>query len=174
MARFGRAPGMRNMATFGMLDENRHTQLQLFFPHSYCPKDRQFDWAFKAYDTNEWGAIAARHYFDDMMNTRGADMRDTVAEMAERIASASSNSGIGLTLLPVFYAHSSFGGAAPNAGQRLFINNLDQFERLLNQSAQTLNQLANANIGIAPHSLRAVTPEELAALVTMASTLLTL
>jgi formimidoylglutamate deiminase len=90
-----------------------------------------------------------------------------LAEMAERIASASSNSGIGLTLLPVFYAHSSFGGAAPNTGQRRFINDLDQFERLLNQSAQTLNQLAHANIGIAPHSLRAVTPDELAALVAM-------
>lgn len=90
-----------------------------------------------------------------------------LAEMAERIAAASSSSGIDLTLLPVFYAHSSFGGAAPNAGQRRFINDLDQFERLLNQSAQTLNQLAQANIGIAPHSLRAVTPDELSALMTM-------
>ncbi|SPD61797.1 protein of unknown function (plasmid) [Cupriavidus taiwanensis] len=38
MARFGRAPGMRNMATFGMLDENRHGQLQLYFPHDYCQR----------------------------------------------------------------------------------------------------------------------------------------
>ena len=30
-----------------------------------------------------------------------------------------------LTLLPVFYAHSGFGGAAPNDGQRRFINDLD-------------------------------------------------
>ena len=93
---------------------------------------------------------------------------DNLAEMAERIAAAASTSGIGLTLLPVFYAHSSFGGAAPVANQRRFINGLDQFEKLLSQSAQVLNQLANANIGIAPHSLRAVTPDELAALTTMA------
>ncbi len=93
---------------------------------------------------------------------------DNLAEMAERIAAASSSSGISLTLLPVFYARSTFGGAAPNTGQRRFINSLDQFERLLNQSAQTLNQLSHANIGIAPHSLRAVTPDELAALVAMA------
>jgi len=72
MVRFGRAPGMRNMATFGMMDEIRHSQLQLFFPHQYVSKDRQFDWAFKAYDTNEWAMIAARHFFDDMMVTRGA------------------------------------------------------------------------------------------------------
>lgn len=72
MARFGRAPGMRNMATMGMMDEIRHSQLQLFFPHQYVSKDRQFDWAFKAYDTNEWAMLAARHFFDDMMVTRGA------------------------------------------------------------------------------------------------------
>lgn len=72
MVRFGRAPGMRNMATFGMMDEIRHSQIQLFFPHEYVSKDRQFDWAFKAYDTNEWAMIAARHFFDDMMVTRGA------------------------------------------------------------------------------------------------------
>ena len=72
MVRFGRAPGMRNMATFGMMDEIRHSQIQLFFPHQYVSKDRQFDWAFKSYDTNEWAMIAARHFFDDMMVTRGA------------------------------------------------------------------------------------------------------
>ncbi|TIN06539.1 MAG: formimidoylglutamate deiminase, partial [Mesorhizobium sp.] len=40
-----------------------------------------------------------------------------IAEMAERIAAAAADTGIGLTLLPVFYAHSAFGGAAPNEGQ---------------------------------------------------------
>ncbi len=72
MARFGRAPGMRNMATFGMMDEIRHAQLQLFFPHEYCPKDRQFDWAHKAYHSNDWAAIAARHTFDDLFLSRSA------------------------------------------------------------------------------------------------------
>ena len=72
MCRFGRAPGMRNMATFGMMDENRHAQIQLYFPHEYAPKDRQFDWAHKAYHTNEWAAIAARHAFDDLFMARSA------------------------------------------------------------------------------------------------------
>lgn len=72
MARFGKAPGMRNMATMGMLDEMRHAQLQLYFPHELCPKDRQFDWAHKSGDTNHWAIVAARHLFDDMMVTRGA------------------------------------------------------------------------------------------------------
>ncbi len=37
-----------------------------------------------------------------------------IAELAERIGAASAETGIGLTLLPVFYAHSGFGGAAPS------------------------------------------------------------
>ena len=34
------------------------------------------------------------------------------AEMAARVAAAADETGLGLTLLPVFYAHSDFGGAA--------------------------------------------------------------
>ena len=72
MARFGKAPGMRNMATFGMLDEVRHGQIQLYFPHEYVNRDRQMDWAHKAYHSNEWASIAARHFLDDIMMTRDA------------------------------------------------------------------------------------------------------
>lgn len=72
MARFSKAPGNRNMATFGMMDELRHGQIQLFFPHEYCKKDRQFDWAWRAYHSNEWAAIAAKHFFDDIITGRDA------------------------------------------------------------------------------------------------------
>lgn len=53
------------------------------------------------------------------------------AEMAERIAAAAHSSGIGLTLLPVFYAHADFGGAAPNPAQRRLIHDVDGFAELL-------------------------------------------
>ena len=72
MARFGKAPGMRNMATFGSLDENRHGQIQLYFPHEHVKRSRQFDWASKAMHTNEWAVIVARHLFDDIMSARDA------------------------------------------------------------------------------------------------------
>ncbi|NMO04115.1 YHS domain-containing protein [Gordonia sp. TBRC 11910] len=68
--RWNKAPGMRNMATFGMLDEMRHGQIQLFFPHEYIAKDRQFDWSHETMWTNNWVALGARHYFDDIMMTR--------------------------------------------------------------------------------------------------------
>ncbi|CAN7606109.1 formimidoylglutamate deiminase [Mesorhizobium sp. LjRoot246] len=85
-----------------------------------------------------------------------------LAEMAERIAAAAGETGIGLTLLPVFYAHSSFGGAAPNEGQRRFINDVNRFSRLVEKCRESVRTLNQAVVGVAPHSLRAATPEELA------------
>jgi formiminoglutamate deiminase len=86
-----------------------------------------------------------------------------IAEMARRIAAAAGTAGIGLTLLPVFYAHSTFGGAPPTEGQRRFISDLDLFARLFEASRRAVTALDGANVGVAPHSLRAVTPHELAA-----------
>jgi formiminoglutamate deiminase len=85
------------------------------------------------------------------------------AEMAARIAAAAQATGIGLTLLPVFYAHSNFGGQTPNHGQRRFIHDLDSFARLLEACRPLLSE--SDQLGIAPHSLRAVTPDELSALI---------
>jgi toluene monooxygenase system protein A len=72
MARFSKAPGNRNMAVFGMMDENRHSQLQLFFPHANIKRSRQWDWGHKALRTNEWAAVAARSLFDDIVTSRDA------------------------------------------------------------------------------------------------------
>lgn len=91
-----------------------------------------------------------------------------IAEMAERIAAAAKATGIGLTLLPVFYAHSGFGGAAPAEGQRRFVNDPDSFARLVEKSREAVRTLDRAVVGVAPHSLRAVTPEELAQVVPLA------
>ncbi|MCX8570658.1 MULTISPECIES: formimidoylglutamate deiminase [Hyphomicrobiales] len=92
-----------------------------------------------------------------------------IAEMAERIAAASVETGIGLTLLPVFYAHSSFGGAPANAGQRRFINDANRFAQLLEKAGEALEAVNGAVLGLAPHSLRAATPEELSAVTAMTS-----
>lgn len=89
---------------------------------------------------------------------------DNRAEMAVRIAAASDETGLGLTLLPVFYAHSGFGGQEPAEGQRRFINDLEGYARLHEASAAAIKTLPTAVLGIAPHSLRAATESELNAL----------
>lgn len=91
-----------------------------------------------------------------------------LAEMVERIVAAAGATGIGLTLLPSLYAHGGLGGQPPNEGQRRFINGLDQFSSLFEQSRHAVAALQCANIGVAPHSLRAVTPHELANVVALA------
>lgn len=82
------------------------------------------------------------------------------AEMSMRILAAATETGINLTHLPVFYAHSDFGGAAPNEGQRRFIHDLDAFLRLTDRMKGALTRPLD-RLGIAPHSLRAVTGPEL-------------
>ncbi len=96
----------------------------------------------------------------------GTPYADT-AEMAAALAQAADATGIALTLLPVFYAHAGFGGTPPQDGQRRFVTDLDGFATLLDASRHAVAPLADAVIGVAPHSLRAVTPEELAALATL-------
>ena len=91
------------------------------------------------------------------------------AEMARAIVEAAKDSGIGLTLLPVFYAHAGFGGVAPEAGQRRFVNGVDGFAQLVEGARDALAGIDGGVIGIAPHSLRAVTQAQLAAVLPLAS-----
>ena len=91
-----------------------------------------------------------------------------IAEMATRIAAAADEAGIGLTLLPVFYAHANFGAQPATPGQRRFVSGLDGFARLLEGCRAAVDRLTGANVGVAPHSLRAVAPEELAVVCAMA------
>ena len=72
MSRFGPAPAMRNMSVYGMLDELRHTQLQLYFPHELVRRDRQYDWAHRAQHSRNWAVLGGRHAMDDIMMTRAA------------------------------------------------------------------------------------------------------
>jgi formiminoglutamate deiminase len=88
-----------------------------------------------------------------------------ISELAGRIVAAAATTGIGLTLLPVFYAHAGFGGLAPAPLQRRFICNIDQYGRLLEECRSLLGALERPQLGVAPHSLRAVTPSELAAVI---------
>ncbi|MBB5047943.1 formiminoglutamate deiminase [Rhodopseudomonas rhenobacensis] len=93
---------------------------------------------------------------------------DNIAELAERIAASAQATGIGLTLLPVFYAHGGFGGREPSPAQRRFINGIDGFSRLLEASRRAVAGLPGAVVGVAPHSLRAVTADELATVLALA------
>ncbi len=90
-------------------------------------------------------------------------------ELTDRIVAAATTAGIGLTLLPVFYAHGGLGGAPPKPGQRRFISDPDGFARLVEHGRAAVRSLPGSLVGIAPHSLRAVTPSELEAILPLAT-----
>ena len=68
-----------------------------------------------------FAAVAEFHY---LHNAPDGKPYDEPAEMAERILSAAGRAGIAITLLPVFYAHSTFGGAPPTPEQRRFVTDM--------------------------------------------------
>jgi formiminoglutamate deiminase len=106
--------------------------------------------------------------FHYLHHDRGGAAFADPAELAGRIASAAAQTGIGLTLLPTLYAHGGFGGAEPQMRQQRFINSRDSFAHIVEGSRKAVKGLPGGVIGVAPHSLRAVTPEELAWLVELA------
>jgi formimidoylglutamate deiminase len=81
--------------------------------------------------------------------------------LAEALLRAAETVGIQITLLPVLYQTSGFGATPPTEGQRRFIRSNASMLRLLeNLVPQCVRQ--GARLGLAPHSLRAVTPDSLA------------
>ncbi len=104
-------------------------------------------------------AVAEFHYVHhDQAGNAYADP----TELSRRISAAATQSGIGLTLLPVLYSHAGFGGQTPSDGQRRFIQSTDHYLRLQAQLAPLLAAQPAQGLGLCFHSLRAVTPGQIA------------
>lgn len=110
-------------------------------------------------------AVAEFHYLHHAPD--GARYADR-AEMAGRIVAAARETGIGLTLLPVFYANGGFGAKRPKPEQRRFVTDIDAYVRLFEACERLVEEQPNEAVGVAPHSLRAATPAELAEVVALA------
>jgi formimidoylglutamate deiminase len=85
--------------------------------------------------------------------------------MCQALIDAASTAGIGLTLLPALYQTSDFGGAAPLPRQRQFALATDRYLDLIDELSRAHPQSPQLEIGIALHSLRAVPPDALGAVV---------
>lgn len=98
----------------------------------------------------------------------GAPYAD-IAEMSARIAAAAALTGIGLTLLPVHYRFGGCDGRPLGAGQARFGTDPDGFARLHAAAGAALGGLpGDTRLGVAPHSLRAVAPDDLPAITALA------
>ena len=106
--------------------------------------------------------FAAMTEFHYLHHQPGGVAYDNPAEMAARIVAAAQDTGIGLTLLPVLYRYGGCDRRALAPGQSRFGTTPDQFADLFHGAAAALSELgADATLGVAPHSLRAVQPDDL-------------
>ena len=98
-------------------------------------------------------AVGEFHYLHHQAD--GTPYED-LAEMSQQVMAAANDAGIAQTLLPVFYAQGGFDGAKISENQKRFYNDVERFQKLVEKarSAATGRNI----VGIAPHSLRAVTP----------------
>ncbi|MGU9859001.1 formimidoylglutamate deiminase [Pseudomonas sp. LF245] len=103
-------------------------------------------------------SVAEFHYVHH--DVSGAPYADCT-ELSRQISQAAASSGIGLTLLPVLYTHSGFGGQAPNEGQRRFINSTENYLDLQARLQPILAAQPAQELGLCFHSLRAVTPQQI-------------
>jgi formimidoylglutamate deiminase len=81
--------------------------------------------------------------------------------MSESLLEAARQSGIYLLLLPSLYQHGGIGEQPLTAGQENFYLSLDDFLNLLATLRASLKNESDLELGIAPHSLRAVSPQTL-------------
>jgi formimidoylglutamate deiminase len=103
-------------------------------------------------------AVGEFHYVHhDRDGTPYADR----ATMAEAVAAAAAEAGIGITLLPVLYQNNGFGGVPPAPGQRRFVMPVEDFVVLFDTLRARFGGQPDVAVGVAPHSIRALTPEAL-------------
>ncbi|MHA4868021.1 formimidoylglutamate deiminase [Duganella sp. PWIR1] len=80
------------------------------------------------------------------------------AETAERVVAAARLAGIGVTVLPVLYSYSGFGEMALKPEQQRFRTDAQDVLRIV-EALEPLRD-AQTEVGVAPHSLRAASVEQ--------------
>jgi formimidoylglutamate deiminase len=109
------------------------------------------------------GGFAACAEFHYLHNAPGGAAYADPAELSARIVAAAARTGIGLTLLPVHYVRGGADGRPLAGGQLRFRTGRESYARLVEAAAAHLGAAgADAVLGVAPHSLRAVPPEDVA------------
>ncbi|MHA1536223.1 MAG: formimidoylglutamate deiminase [Alphaproteobacteria bacterium] len=112
--------------------------------------------------------VAEFHY---LHNAPGGAAYDEPGEMSARIVAAAQRAGIALTLLPVLYQTSDFGGQPALDAQRRFTKSTDEYLAMLETLHADCAGAPNTRLGVAAHSLRAVPPEALAGIIRAAGAL---
>lgn len=104
-------------------------------------------------------AVCEFHYVHHQL---GGTHHANPAEMSDRLIAAAQDTGLGLTILPVLYGHGGIGKPVEET-QKRFVHTVDDYLKLIETLRSRCANNANLNVGLALHSLRAVTPDEVKA-----------
>lgn len=102
---------------------------------------------------NGYTAVAEFHYLHNTPEGRPYAPR---TEMALAVLRAAQETGIAVTLLPSLYAYSNFGDRPLLPAQRRFATTPDQILGMVRDLRESARDNPEVRLGVAPHSLRAV------------------
>ena len=106
-----------------------------------------------------YASVGDFHY---LHHQQGGQPYENIAETSSRIIAAAIQTGVGLTHLPVYYMQGGLSGEQFSKGQLRFGNNTKNYFRILEQIQNEIQTAPEDYMfGMAPHSLRAVSPEAL-------------
>jgi len=103
-------------------------------------------------------SVAEFHYLHHHFT---GNIYDDPAEMSHAVINAAMETGIAITHLPVYYRYSDFNDKKPSEDQRRFIHNPEEYHRLIDALFGHYRSEHQVQIGIAPHSLRAVSSADI-------------
>ncbi|MES2916038.1 MAG: formimidoylglutamate deiminase [Pseudomonadota bacterium] len=105
-----------------------------------------------------FAAVCEFHYLHHPV---GGGTYADAAELSGRIAAAALETGLGLTHLPVIYEQGGVDGRALAGGQLRFGSSPEVYAAVLDGAGKALTGMPDAVLGVAPHSLRAVSRDTL-------------
>jgi formimidoylglutamate deiminase len=153
--------GRAEVGTSGTVEENFWTWRERMygFANMLSPDDFEAI-ASQAYVEMVKAGYSTVGEFQYLHQQPNGDAYTNLAEMSERVLAAADLVGLGMTLLPVLYTRGGI-GRPPGPEQRRFILDADSYVRLVETVVRWCEQRPLLRLGIAPHSLRATTADNL-------------
>lgn len=123
--------------------------------HAVGPEDLSAiaDYLFIEMLKSGYTTVGEFHYLHHDLN--GAPYADP-AEMSARLVQSAAGTGIGLTILPVLYMRGGFDDAPLEAAQQRFATDEERLLAIIESLRWHGRDSTSLRVGIAPHSLRAV------------------
>lgn len=102
--------------------------------------------------------VAEFHYVHHDQNGR---TYENLSETGEQLIEAAKETGINITLIPIFYQKGGF-GKDPVEGQKRFISpTVEEYFKLLDASKKSCEKYEGANLAVGIHSMRGVEPTDI-------------